>query len=65
MTSKMPFGVPEADATYARLISLHSDRSEAESMHLNARLILLLINEIGDADIVNELIKQAAKTSCE
>lgn len=36
------------DETYARLIATHDGLDEAESHALNARLILILMNHIGD-----------------
>ena len=54
--------IGRADDIYERLIALHEGRSEAESMRLNARLILLLINQIGDSEAVLDVIAQAAAT---
>ncbi|MCH4151893.1 MAG: DUF2783 domain-containing protein [Sphingobium sp.] len=48
-----------ADGVYEKLIALHHGLDEEESMRVNARLILLLINHIGDADIVSEAIRHA------
>jgi len=42
------------DETYARLIATHEGLSEAESHALNARLILILMNHIGSADVLAE-----------
>lgn len=36
------------DESYARLIATHEGLDEAESHALNARLILILMNHIGD-----------------
>jgi hypothetical protein len=49
------------DEIYARLIELHEGSSEQESALLNARLILLLINHIGDEEAVLEAIALASK----
>jgi hypothetical protein len=40
------------DDVYAALIAAHEGLSDAESAALNARLILLLANLVGDADAV-------------
>lgn len=48
------------DDLYQCLVEAHSGRSDSESMRLNARLILLLINHIGDPQIVREAIACAA-----
>lgn len=36
------------DAAYSALMDAHEDLSEAESHALNARLVLMLMNEVGD-----------------
>lgn len=40
------------DETYAQLIAAHSGLTEAESHALNARLILILLNQIGNLDTI-------------
>lgn len=52
--------LPDADGIYENLIALHHGRSEEDSMRINARLILLLINHIGDPEAVKEAIAHAA-----
>jgi hypothetical protein len=47
------------DDVYEALLEAHSGLSDAESHALNARLVLLLANRIGDADDVRELIETA------
>lgn len=49
------------DDIYARLIDLHAGKSEQESALINARLILLLINHLGDREAVMEAIALAAQ----
>lgn len=51
----------DADSIYEKLIALHHGLGEEESMAANARLILLLINHIGDPDVVNEAIRRATR----
>jgi hypothetical protein len=51
--------VAEPDDIYQRLIDLHAGRSDEESAVINARLILLLVNHIGDRDIILEAIALA------
>lgn len=48
------------DAFYEALVELHRDRTEAESARLNARLILILANHIGDGDVLDEALRLAA-----
>lgn len=45
----------DPDAAYAALLAAHKGLSEAESQALNARLVLILINHLGD----QEALKQA------
>ncbi|MGH7126479.1 MAG: DUF2783 domain-containing protein [Stellaceae bacterium] len=40
--------IPDPDAFYAELIDLHRDLTEEQSRLVNAKLILLLANQIGD-----------------
>jgi len=47
------------DAAYAKLIAAHDGLTEAESHALNARLILLLMNHIGDAVVLDAALAKA------
>ncbi len=47
------------DDFYEALIAAHRDLTEEQSRMLNARLILLLANQIGDTDILNAAIAKA------
>lgn len=47
------------DETYARLIATHDGLTEAESHALNARLILILMNHIGDDAVLAEALDKA------
>lgn len=49
------------DAVYERLIEAHAGRSAGESEQLNARLIMLLINHVGDEAVIFEAISLAAR----
>lgn len=53
----------DADDIYNALISAHEGLSEDESAALDARLVLLFANEIGNLDRINALIG-AARQSC-
>ena len=52
----------DPDAIYAAIIAAHADLSEAESLALNARLVLLLVNHIGEADVLTEALDAARKS---
>jgi hypothetical protein len=47
------------DESYARLIAAHEGLTEAESHAMNARLILVLMNHIGDHQVLAEAIRLA------
>jgi hypothetical protein len=47
------------DDVYAALLEAHDGLSETESHALNARLVLLMANRIGDAEAVREVLATA------
>jgi len=47
------------DAVYAALLAAHKGLGDAESQALNARLILILMNHIGDLDTLNQALDLA------
>jgi hypothetical protein len=47
------------DDIYAALLEAHDGLSETESHALNARLVLLMANRIGDAEAVKDLLATA------
>ncbi len=47
------------DEFYAALTELHRDLDDAESAKVNAKLILLLANHIGDSMVLREAIALA------
>jgi hypothetical protein len=51
------------DDFYEALIETHAGLSEAESHALNARLILLLANHIGDLRVLKAALAQAREPS--
>jgi hypothetical protein len=51
-----------ADSFYEALIEIHRDLDEPQSHALNARLVLLLANHIGRADVLQQAL-QAARDS--
>lgn len=48
------------DETYAMLIKAHEGLSEEQSHAMNARLILILMNQIGDHDTIRQALDLAA-----
>jgi hypothetical protein len=49
----------QADDAYATLLTAHQGLSPQDSAALNARLILILMNQIGDAATVRQAITAA------
>ena len=47
------------DDFYEALIDMHRDIDEAQSQAVNARLILLLANHIGDMQVLREAMTHA------
>ena len=48
--------LPDPDGFYELLIDSHQDLDEEQSKMLNARLILLLSNHIGDLAVLREAV---------
>ena len=51
--------IQQADETYAALLAAHQGLSPQDSAALNARLILILVNQIGDTETVQQAITAA------
>lgn len=49
----------DPDGFYEALIAMHHELSEAQSQQVNARLILLLSNQIGDCAVLYEAMQRA------
>ncbi|SNS59236.1 DUF2783 domain-containing protein [Tropicimonas sediminicola] len=47
------------DDFYAELLASHDGKSKAESDAINARLILILANHIGDRAVLSQALKAA------
>lgn len=55
--------IPDPDGFYAELIATHDGLDDAASAALNARLILLLANHIGDRSVLTEALQAARDSS--
>ena len=55
--------IPDPDGFYAELLALHEGRDENDSQALNARLVLILANHIGDRDVLRQAFESAAATT--
>lgn len=51
--------IPQADDFYAELLATHEGLTKAESDALNARLILILANHIGQRDVLTAALTAA------
>ena len=69
-TTAANFGVPgeshrhayePGDRFYEQLVHSHRGLSDAQSEQLNARLVLLLANHIGDLRVLQEALELARK----
>lgn len=61
MTMKTTPNIGDTDAFYEALMNAHDGLSDDESAQLQARLILLLANQIGDDEVLMACLKEAAK----
>ena len=51
--------IADHDGFYAELLAAHKELSEADSHALNARLVLILANHIGDRGVIAEALALA------
>lgn len=53
--------IARPDTIYEWLMDLHRGLTDEESMRANARLVLILVNHIGDEQVISEAIATARK----
>jgi hypothetical protein len=51
-----PSKLSRHDEIYQKLVDLHEGKTVEESLAINAKLVLMLANEIGDAELISNLI---------
>jgi hypothetical protein len=56
-------GFANPDAAYEALVDVHRGLTDAESAALNARLVLILANHVGDLDVLKAAVALAKKAS--
>lgn len=56
---KTHLNLQDADGFYEQLLDAHAGLDEQQSALLNARLILLLANQVGDARVLKECVEAA------
>ena len=59
MSLILPPTLPAPDGFYDELLAAPTALSEAQSHELNARLLLILANHIGDRDVLTEALAAA------
>lgn len=55
--------IADADGFFAELLAVHEGLSDEASAALNARLILLLANHIGDRGVLSAALQEAASSA--
>ncbi len=51
----------DPDGFYEALLDAHQSLSDEESVAFNARLILILANQLGDAELLSQCLQLAKK----
>ena len=59
MTLILTPNISDPDGFYAELVGSQRDLNEEDSLRMNARLVLLLTNHIGDRAVLSEAIRLA------
>ena len=55
--------IPDPDGFYEELIEAQREMDDVQAQAMNARLVLVLANHIGDRDVLRQAIAAAAKKS--
>ena len=58
---KTALNLQDADSFYEQLLDAHQGLSAEQSALLNARLILLLANQVGEAKLLRDCVEAAAQ----
>ena len=53
--------LPDPDDFYEKLIAMHHGLSDTESALVNAKLVLLLANHVGDTDVLAQAMAAARR----
>lgn len=62
---KIELNLNQADHFYANLIESHEGLSTSQSQAMNAALVLMLSNHLGDLEVLKEAIALARQTALE
>ena len=55
--------IANPDEFYNQLVELHAGLGVEESLKLNAKIILLLANQVGDASVLTAILRAARQTN--
>ena len=58
---RLKANIEAPDDVYQMFLQMHDGRSDEDSLLINAKLILILANHIGDQDVIAEAIEAATK----
>ncbi len=53
--------IPDPDGFYAALVAAHEGLADAQSAELNARLVFLLANQVGDQQVLLACVAAARR----
>ena len=59
MELNLAANIPDPDGFYDELLSVHHELDKSESDALNARLVLILANHIGDRSVLRQALEAA------
>ena len=62
---KLDLNFQDADAFYERLMDAHHGLSPAQSALLNARLVLVMANQLGNSALLQSCLEAARLTAAE
>ena len=51
--------IPDPDGFYAALVAAHEGLTDVQSAELNARLVFLLANQVGDQGVLIDCVEAA------
>jgi hypothetical protein len=60
---KLDNAFSDPDLAYRTIVEVHRDLTEVESATLNATLVLLLANHIGDLEVIKAAVQLAREAS--
>jgi hypothetical protein len=59
---KRDLNLARPDDVYNAIVDAHKDMNDAQCRAFDAKLILLLVNHIGDEAVIGEALKEAGKS---